>query len=196
MQAKSGTSKSTLFKKRYYEIGGVKLYQQQYKNDGREDTKFLLFAHPSLFHYFYESKHLLIDATFRSVWGLKSYSQVMVIAARIEKHGRAIYVPCCCIFMPKKSANSYTQAFKAIKKLCEGQTINAKIISTDWEPQIFSSFKKVFNTPGLESRRCVVHMLRNFEKKLRKLGIWKIIMKKTSIMNRFWLELKKVSYIF
>ena len=192
-----GNKSKTLFQKKYWTIDDQEVYNVRYNTEGQENGESIIFSHPTLFKHLTTSKNLYIDATFRACAGLApDYSQCLIIAARIESSGRSRFVPCVIAFMKSKKKKSYQNVFENIRLLCEGQNISAEVVTTDWESNIFSMFKKTFKLPNLQPRKCSVHRLRNVEKKMKKLKLWDVVIRKSNGINRMWQEFRQVSNIF
>ena len=161
-----------------------------------EDTEFLYFYFAEYKKYFLDARVLYCDATYRVCSG-GDYYQLLTLSTKVKVNGYEMFLPLVSVLMPNKMQKSYSKVFHHINsKLLGGEKLNnLQYLLTDWERGISAAFKKEFDLPNdFQERRCHLHWLRNFEKQAKKEHIWGELIYKTGLFNRFYNELKYVSF--
>ena len=128
-----------------------------------DQERILIFGRDSARNWLAHVDRIFVDGTFSITPDL--FEQTFVILA--ERSG--FVVPLCYALLPNKTFKSYTRMLALLRG--RWPLLNPGKISLDFEIGLINAFRNAF--PAAEINGCFFHLVKNMQKKIHDLGLWK-----------------------
>lgn len=118
-----------------------------------------------------KAKIIMLDGTFSSA--PDGFRQIYTIHGQVSRKAPKKFFPYVHILLPSKTETVYRKAIKALTRLTRfhGITLDPSVILTDFESAQINALKHAF--PEARQQGCFFHLIKNFWKRIQKLGLTK-----------------------
>lgn len=141
------------------------------KNVKVREGRIMIFSTVANLRRLSKAKIIILDGTFSSAPA--EFRQIYTIHGQVSRKAPRKFLPYVHILLPSKSEAVYKKAIKALRNLTRSHGINLdpSIILTDFESAQINALRQAF--PDARQQGCFFHLIKNFWKRIQKLGLTK-----------------------